>query len=250
MRVNIFAVFADANRKGSDMSRQAPSSPERRSFFTRFNAGATSLAALAIGGVAMAKPKSAARWEPARHDKDDWLDQVSAKHRMLFDTITADGLGEALAFGGNFIRVNKAEYGVESKDLAVIIVVRHHSTPFGYNDAIWAKYGTVLAPITPVEDPRSKLAPKINIYTSEDYAGLLPSRGTTLDSLTKQGVQVAVCSVATRGIADVIAGKVGGSADAINSELIANLVPHARMVPAGIVAVNRAQERGYTLASS
>lgn len=232
------------------MSRSSPSSPERRSFFTTFNAGVTSLAALAIGGVATAKPKSAARWEPARHDKDDWLDQASAKHRLLFDTITADGLGEALAFGGNFIRVNKSDYGVDNKELAVIIVVRHHSTPFGYNDAIWAKYGTVLSPITPVEDPKSKLAPKVNIYNTEDYASLLPSRGTTIDSLTKQGVQVAVCSVATRGIADVIAGKVGGNGDAINQELIANLIPNARMVPAGIVAVNRAQERGYTLASS
>jgi intracellular sulfur oxidation DsrE/DsrF family protein len=232
------------------MSRPSPSSSERRSFLTRFNAGATSLAALAIGGVAMAKPKAAAHWEPARHDKDDWLDQLPGKHRLLFDTITPDGLGEALAFGSNFIRVNKSEYGLANNDLAVIIVVRHRSTPFGYNDAVWAKYGTALAPITPVEDPKNKLAPKVNIYNFEDYANLLPSRGTTLDSLTKQGVQVAVCSVATRGIADVIAGKVGGNADAINNELIANLVPNARMVPAGIVAVNRAQERGYTLASS
>lgn len=232
------------------MSKESLSSPERRSFFTRFNAGAASLAALAVGGVAMAKPKSPARWEPARHEKDDWLDQASAKHRLLFDTITADGLGEALAFGGNFIRVNKTDYGLESTDLAVVVVLRHRATPFGYNDAIWAKYGTVLAPITPVEDPKTKQAPKVNIYNTEDYAGLLPSRGATLDSLTKQGAQVAVCSVATRGIADIIAGKVGGNGEDINKELITNLAPHARMVPAGIVAVNRAQERGYTLAIS
>jgi intracellular sulfur oxidation DsrE/DsrF family protein len=61
---------------------------------------------------------------------------------------------------------------------------------------------------------------------------------------------VGVCSVATRGLAGLIARAVSGNADTINSELIANLVPNARMVPAGIVAVNRAQERGYTLAIS
>jgi len=232
------------------MSEQSPSSPERRSFFSRFNAGAVSLVALAAGSVAMAKPKSPPRWEPTRHDKDDWLDQPAAKHRLLFDTITPDGLGDALAFGGNFIRVNKSDYGLESKDLALIVVVRHRSTPFGYNDAIWAKYGAALAPITPIEDPKTKQAPVVNVYNTEDYANLMPSRGTTIDSLTKQGVQVGVCSVATRGIAQVIAGKVGGNAEAINKELVANLVPNARMVPAGIVAVNRAQERGYTLAMS
>jgi intracellular sulfur oxidation DsrE/DsrF family protein len=29
-------------------------------------------------------------------------------------------------------------------------------------------------------------------------------------------------------------------------EMAANLIPNARLVPAGIVAVNRAQERGYS----
>ena len=31
--------------------------------------------------------------------------------------------------------------------------------------------------------------------------------------------------------------------------MVANLVPNARLVPAGIVEVNRAQERGYALVS-
>lgn len=79
---------------------------------------------------------------------------------------------------------------------------------------------------------------------------LLSTRGATLDSLFKQGVQLAVCATSTRGYARAIAEATGGNADAINNELIANLVSsNARMVPAGIVAVNRAQERGYSLVS-
>lgn len=232
------------------MSTPSPSSPERRSFFTRFHAGAASLAAFAIGGVAMAKPKTPARWEPARHDKDDWLEQPSAKHRLLFDTISPDGLGAALAFGDNFIRVNKSEYGLANNEVAVVLIMRHRATPFGFNDAMWAKYGTALARFTPIQDPKTKAAPTVNLYNSTDTANLMPSRGTTIDSITKQGARVGVCSVATRGLAGLIANAVSGNADTINSELIANLVPNARMVPAGIVAVNRAQERGYTLAIS
>ena len=231
------------------MSEQSPSSPERRSFLIGLNTGATSLAALAIGGaaVAQAKPTAPAHWEPTRHEKDDWLDKQPAKHRLVLDTTTTEGFGEALAFTGNFMRVNRDEYGLQNSDLAVVIVVRHLSTPFGYSDAIWAKYGTVIAGLAKVEDPKSKLAPKINIYNSGDYAGQLPSRGVTLDSLFKQGVQLAVCAVATGGLAGMIAQAVGGNADAINSELISNLMSNSRMVPAGIVAVNRAQERGYSL---
>jgi intracellular sulfur oxidation DsrE/DsrF family protein len=47
----------------------------------------------------------------------------------------------------------------------------------------------------------------------------------------------------------VIAEAMGGNQDAIFNELTANIVSNARMVPAGIVAVNRAQERGYSLVS-
>lgn len=234
------------------MNTQFPS-PERRSFLTRLNAGAVSLAALAVGSIAKAQDKATvtARWEPARHDKDDWLDKLPGKHRLVFDTTTPEALGDALAFANNFIRVNRSDYGLQNSDLAVVIIARHRSTPFGYNDAMWAKYGMPIAARSKVEDPKTKLTPKTNIYNSEGYGDLAANRGTTLDSLFKQGVQLAVCSTATRGYSRSIAEAVGGNADAIYNELIANLVSNnARMVPAGIVAVNRAQERGYSLVST
>jgi intracellular sulfur oxidation DsrE/DsrF family protein len=234
------------------MSKQTPLSSERRSFLTRLNGGVTSLAAMAIGGVAMARgqSKASARWEPAHHDKDDWLDQLPAKHRLVFDTTAADGMGEALAFANNYLIVNRNDYGLQNSDLAVIIVVRHFSTVFGYNDAIWAKYGKTLSDLAKFVDPKTKAAPKTNLYNAADAVGSLPSLGVTLDSLAKQGVRFAVCGMATGYMAGAIAREVNATAEAINAELNANLVANARMVPAGIVAVNRAQERGYSLVSA
>ena len=244
MHVKILAVFAvatrAANRKGSHMSRPSPStpsSPERRSFFTRFNAGAASLAAFAIGGVVMAQQKSAAavRWEPARHDKDDWMDSLPGKHRMVIDTTSADGFRNGLLFAGNFILANHDDYGLENQDQAVIVVARHLSTGYAYNNDMWAKYGASLAAPPASADAPATEPPKPH-----------PS-AASLATLSKQGVQFAVCAMATRRLAGMIARAVGGNADTINSELIANLATNGRMVPAGIVAVNRAQERGYTL---
>jgi intracellular sulfur oxidation DsrE/DsrF family protein len=235
------------------MSKPSSSSPERRSFLTSLNAGAASLAALAFSGTARAQGKSTAtaRWEPARHEKDDWFDQLPGKHRLVFDTISFDHVSNATLFSSNFIRVNQADYGLQTSELAVVIVVRHRSTPFGYNDAMWAKYGAPIAARSKVEDPKTKQPPKINIFNARDYGDLLNNRGTTLDSLFKLGVQLAVCATSTRGYAASIAQDVGGDADAIFKELTANLISNtnARMVPAGIVAVNRAQERGYSLVS-
>lgn len=233
------------------MNSQSPSAPERRTFLTRLNAGAASLAAIAFGGVAMAQQKSigTTRWEPARHEKDDWFDQLPGKHRLVFDTTAHDGLSDAILFANNFFRVNRTDYGLQNSDLAVVIVARHRSTPFGYNDAMWAKYGTTIAARAKVEDPKTKLAPKVNIFNSGDYGDLLSNRATTLDSLSKQGLQLAVCSISTRAYATSIAQAVDGNAETIYSELVGNLVANARMVPAGIVAVSRAQERGYSLVS-
>src|SRR5260370_8594054 len=197
---------------------------------------------MAGGGVAMAQQKStaaaAARWEPARHEKDDWFDQLPGKHRLVFDTTSHDALADAILFANNFFRVNRADYGLQNSDLAVVIVVRHRSTPFGYNDAMWAKYGTTIAARAKVEDPKTKVAPKINIFNSGDYAELLSNRGTTLDSLFKQGLQLAVCGISTRAYATSIAQAVGGNVETILNELTSNLGNNTRIVPSAILSLS------------
>jgi intracellular sulfur oxidation DsrE/DsrF family protein len=205
-----------------------PMNQQRRSLLAGLKAG---VAGLAIGGAVKGQSKSAsARWEPARHDKDDWLETPGAKHRLIFDTTTPEGFGEALLFAGNYINVNKSDYGLPNTDLAIVIVARHRSTPFGYTDAMWAKYSVPIARRSLIAEP-----PKVNPNSAQ------------IADLAKQGVRVAVCSVATRRFAEWIAEAVGGNVDAVNTELVGNRVGSSLMVPAGIVAVNRAQERGYSL---
>jgi intracellular sulfur oxidation DsrE/DsrF family protein len=219
------------------MSRQTPSSPERRSFFTGMHAGASSLAALALGGIATAQVKSAptAPFQPLRHAQDDWMDQVPGKHRLLIDTTSAEGFREGLLYAENFLVANHDDYGLQSQDLAVIVVARHLSTGYGYNSDMWAKYGASLSDERPSADVPAKEAPKVNLSAK------------SLESLAKQGVQFAVCSMATRYLAGMIARAAGGNADATFAELSSNLVGNGRLVPAGIVAVSRAQERGYSV---
>ena len=110
----------------------------RRSFLSRLGTGLTVLGAALTGDAAKAQAQSVAgtKWQPSRHAQDDWLDQVPGKHRFLLDTTTADGLGEALLYTNNYFLANQNAYGLSNTDLAVVIVVRHFSTPFAYNDAI------------------------------------------------------------------------------------------------------------------
>ena len=65
-----------------------------------------------------------------------------------------------------------------------------------------------------------------------------------MPGLAARGVQFAVCGAATTYLAGALAGQTG-DAKAVEAELNANLVPNARMVPAGVVIVQRAQKGGF-----
>ena len=221
---------------------------ERRSFLTRLSFGTTAFAAAFGVGSASAQAETAAntKWQPAQHEIDDWMDKVPGKHRMVFDTVVPDGFGIALPFANNFYRANQTGYGLKDSDVAVIIVARHDSTPFAFNDAMWAKYGGPISKKNGFADPKTKEAPKSNLYNAAGYGDALANRGVQLDTILKHGVHFAVCQLATRVYAGAIAMAVGGNADTIYNELTANLLSNSHVVPAGIVAVNRAQERGYS----
>jgi hypothetical protein len=232
------------------MAEQNLSLHERRSFLTRISAGMTAFAASFVGGAAVAQAQTpAGHFQPARHEKDDWLDQLPGKHRIVFDTTTPDSLGDGLAFANNFLRTSRSDYNLQNNDMAVLIIARHRSTTLGYNDKMWEKYGKYLSARAEFTDPKTKEPPKSNIFNSAEYDRLLPNRGNTLDNLLKQGAVFGICAVATRGVAGVIAEATGQKTDDVVAEITANLISptQARLVPAGIIAVNRAQERGYSL---
>jgi hypothetical protein len=218
----------------------------RRSLLSRLGFGLAAASLAAGAGRAQAQPAGA--WRPAAHSEDDWFDQPSAKHRFVFDTTTPMAAGGALLYASNFFAANKSGYNLDPRDLSVVIILRHFSTPFAYTDAIWSKYGTQLSEILDFTDPKTKQAPRSNVYVSGDYGFALPNLGNTFGEAIQRGVRFAVCDMATHFFAANLASKTGGNADAIYRELTGNLLANAHMVPAGIVAVNRAQERGFTFA--
>jgi len=212
----------------------------RRSFLSRVGAAAAAFGA-AWGGHAtpvLGQPVTNGPWRPVKHAQDDWLDTLPGQHRLVFDATTADGLEKAMSYSRNYLQASEKSYGLKAGDLAVVIIARHLATVFAYNDAMWAKYP--LAQLINFTDRRTKEAPTANVYRT--------GRDNSLDTLEKAGVHFAVCEMATRVFAEGLARRVSGDADAIHKELMANLIGGSHPVSAGIVTVNRAQERGYTLA--
>ena len=218
----------------------------RRTFLGRVTAAAAAFGAIFGGGAAGARAQAAqgaSGWQPARHAEDDWFELTTARHRFFMDTTTAPGLGAAMAYARNFFEASASGYKLADADCAQILCLRHHSTSFAFTDAMWAKYGAELSERADYVDPETKQPPAVNPYEAVTRRD---DRAVTLSSLAKRGVRYAVCSMATRRAATLIAERKGGKVDEVFKELTDHLIPNAHMVPAGIVAVNRAQERGYT----
>jgi hypothetical protein len=215
----------------------------RRSFVTLVTGLGAGITALS-GNTAVAAQTSFA---PARHADDDWYDQIPGRHRMIVDAASPKGAGEAILYANNLYTSNKSAYGLPESDLAIIVVLRHYATPFAFTDAMWAKYGKALGPMLEFTDPKSKEAPATNLYNAAGYGLQLSNLGTTIDSVVKKGARIAICDQATRFTASGLARAMNTTADAIYNDLKANPLPGGRFVAAGVLAVNRAQEHGYTL---
>ena len=223
---------------------------ERRSFLSRLAAGVTLVGAAVFKSAPAAAQSSgsAAPWRPARHSQDDWLDQIPGSHRFIIDSTSPLGLGNGLLYANNFFVANQSGYGLGNADAAVVVVLRHNSTPFAYTDAIWAKYSTAIGEASGFDDPKTKAKAVVNVYQSTNYQGALPNNSVTMDALIARNVHFAVCQMATRRFAGAIAAAQKLDVEAVYKELTSNLIRNSHMVSAGIVTVNRAQERGYALA--
>jgi intracellular sulfur oxidation DsrE/DsrF family protein len=74
--------------------------------------------------------------------------------------------------------------------------------------------------------------------------GDFPIAGVGIDELLAKGALVGVCNIALTLNAGMIAKKLGTDAAAVKQEWVASLFPGVQVVPSGVIAVNRAQEKG------
>lgn len=189
-------------------------------------------------------------WSPTFEKEDAWLDKPGTRHRLVFDATTAPAAESAMFYADTYYAANKSGYALGPETLGVVIVMRHFATPFGYNDRIWSKYGSVFADKLKLQGDQAIRAARSNpLLTVKPGATAKAKPGeddaVTLSTLAAKGARFGICGVATKGIAEQLAKTNGTPPAAVEAELKANLVPGAVLAAAGIVAVNRAQEHGY-----
>ena len=201
---------------------------ERRRFLTTL-AGAAAMLGLP-GTTQAASPRA----EDSLKDGDAWMKSLKGKHRQFFHAMSY--AEEPLRMSSNFLDAYREAFGADASDVHAVIGIHGGALNMGFDDALWAKYE--LGKAGNITDPATKAPAVRNVYARE---------GTyNVAALQKRGVVILMCNTALRSRTTQMSKALNIPYETMYNELSGGRLPGVILVPAMVVAINRAQERGFT----
>jgi intracellular sulfur oxidation DsrE/DsrF family protein len=225
----------------------------RRGFLGRLFGTAAAVTAAAAAPVEAQTP---AAGNPA----DAWIREVKGTHRTLFD-FPQHKNGAPLLHILNYLNTYKEGYKSPAGTVGAVgtfySMGTQSSISLGFNDAMWTKYG--LGDYLGLKD-KSGRAYTRNLFwkpTADDahilFQGfqtpVIPELinavpGAGVESLQKMGAKFLLCANALGAWTLELQARGKGKADAIEKDLRANLLPGVTIVPAMVIAIEKAQAAG------
>ena len=159
--------------------------------------------------------------------EDPWMQRVTGAHRVVFHShMPTDGL--ALRWAQTFLDTQRTAYGVRESDCTVIVGLNGRSIGWFFNDTLWAKYPTVGEVMGTAS-------------TTSPYRDAIAA-------LTARKVILLACNNSIRASGSRFL-PVNQRSDrervsAFGDEVRANLLAGVDVVPAMIVTLQQAQDRG------
>lgn len=214
--------------------------PRRREFLAGLGVLATALIVepgeLRAGTLARRHREGASPWDTS------WIPKVEQAHyRVVFNADqVADGA--AMDYAAGFLDEYHEVHGTSDADTRAVIVFRRRGLAPAVNDAMWDRYR--IGDDMKLNDPATHAPARRNVYW-RGHAGSSPeSVAEKLETLGRRGVIYLVCNVALTNWARSLAEQTHRDGDSVVTEMRANLIPGAILVPSGIYALIRAQNAG------
>lgn len=206
----------------------------RRGFLGR---AATAILALTAGPrvLGAAAPAAGGAGGP-----DDWLDGLTAPNRQFFDMPVVDD-GLPLVHIVNYLNTYNSAYGVADADINAIGGLYGYTTLFAANDAMWAKYR--IGELLDVKD-KAGAHPTANPWRTSVHALGMDLPGASIEALQKRGTLFILCNNALNFFIGQVASVRGLDAAAVGADIRANLLPGVVIVPAMVIAIQKAQDKG------
>jgi hypothetical protein len=217
------------------------------------------LSAAAAAGVSFGGARTVFAQEG---DADGWMKEVKGTHRALFD-FPQHKNGFPLLHIVNYLNTYKDAYKAAPGSVGAVGtfygIGGQSSIPLGFNDATWAKYA--LGDYTGLKDASGKgytrnvflhptpddlhlLMEAVGSPKIQGFAGMMPVMG--IESLQKMGTKFLMCANALGAWVLELEARGKGKAADIEKDLKANILPGVTVVPAMVIAIEKAQGAGIT----
>jgi len=216
---------------------------ERRSFLGRLGAAALVLAGSPRLAAAEGRPASGTA------NPDAWLEDLTGKHRQFFDA-PLHNAGLPLVHAFNYVTTYGRAYGVKPEEVNAVITCYGApglpaSIPMAWNDAMWDKYR--ISDLIGLKDANGGHLARNVFYEPRAgdpilFNGAFAQAG--LKNLIGMGTTVLMCNNAFIGWCGFMASQGRGTAADIEQDIRANLIPGAIIVPAMVIAIEKAQGKG------
>jgi hypothetical protein len=214
-----------------------------------------------FGAAAAASlPVSGARVAAQESGPDAWIDEVKGSRRCLFD-FPQHKNGMPLLHILNYLNTYATAYKTPAGRVGAVGTFysagSQASIPLAFNDSVWEKYK--LGAYAGLKDAEGKPYTRnvFNRPTGQDLhllmqaidsppipalADAVPALG--IESLQKMGTKFLLCANALGIWCLELEARGKGKAQDIDQELRANLLPGVTIVPAMVIAIERAQDAG------
>ncbi len=167
-------------------------------------------------------------------DHDAWIKASKGKHRQFFHAFQAQET--AMLMASNYLDAYTQEFNVKPGEVNAVIGVHGPALAIGFSDAAWAKYA--MGKSAGINDPSTKEPVVRNVFAGTGPLGVA--------SLQKRGVTFLLCNTALRRLSRMLAEQRGETYEAVYEDLKSSQLPGVILVPALVVAINRAQEAGFS----
>ena len=201
----------------------------------------------AIGLSSIISPLSVQAENTFLHDPGDpekWFEQIKGKHRIVFDVPQPN---EIFPFAWpRIFLVTNAATGTPEKDCSVVVVLRHTAIPYAMEDRLWSKYN--FGEVFEANDPKTKKPSARNPFWKPKQGDFnIPGVGVVpigINELQDSGVLFCACDMALTVYSGVVAQSLNLDPVEVKKDWLSGVLPGIKILPAGIWAINRAQERG------
>ena len=171
-------------------------------------------------------------------EAESWFKNIKGNHRVVFDAAEPNGAFPIIWTWGFYATNNQT--GSPDNDITAMCVFRHNAIPFALEDSVWSKYK--LGEVFNITDNRTqKPATRNPYYNATD--GDFPLNGVDgIKKMQERGAMFCACNLALAVYSGIVAKKMGLDPAAVQKEWVSGVLPGIQIVPAGIWALERAQQ--------